>query len=53
MCPKELSSPAPPKPVDPPVWQLTEWPKLFKDFIKEFPDVLVDKLTAAKFKFKE
>ena len=44
VCPRKLSSPAPPKPIEPLAWPPEEWNEQFKNVNKKFLDVLVEEL---------
>ena len=45
LCPRKLSSPRAPKPIDPPKWPPSEWDLRFKHMIKDFDDFLIKELS--------
>ena len=46
MCPRKISSPIPPKPVEPPLeWPPTLWDSRFKDMIQGFGDILAEEFS--------
>ena len=49
ICPRKLSSPSPPKPVEEQkVWPPPKWDPKFKEMIAQYSDILVDELSKDK-----